>query len=191
MTTDIRINIHSVIPRSKINGPGDRMVIFFQGCSRGCPGCFNPLTHTSAITNLYSPEDFFKLYPPDGIEGLTMSGGEPFQQAGGLRRLLEIAKKNHGLSTVVYTGFSYKELKSNSAFQACFKFIDVLVDGMFVESKKEPALLARGSTNQDFHFLTSRYRKEDFYMPGKMEVIIGRDGLVTETGFGKAGIKIN
>lgn len=185
MSEDILINIHSIIPLSKVNGPGNRMVIFFQGCDKNCQGCFNPDTHSFDTTRLHSPADIFKKYPPTNIEGITISGGEPFLQPDGLLELLKTARKKHNLSTVVYTGFTYKQLKQKPECRACLEFVDVLIDGSYVESKKETTLLPRGSTNQRFYFLSSRYKREDFYMPGKIEVIIGKDGMITNTGFGK------
>lgn len=185
MPHDTLINIHSVMPCSKINGPGNRMVIFFQGCDKNCPGCFNPDTHSFETTSLLFPADIFKKYPPNDIAGITISGGEPFWQPHGLLELLKIAKKRCGLSTVVYSGFTYKELKQKPKCLACLDFVDVLIDGRYEESKKEKTLLARGSTNQRFYFLSSRYKEADFYMPAKSEIIIGKGGVVTGTGFGR------
>lgn len=184
------INVHSVIPFSKVNGPGNRMVVFFQGCDKNCPACFNPDTHSFETVNLYSPAGIFEKYPPTQIEGITVSGGEPFLQPNGLLELLRVSKENHCLSTVVYTGFTYKELKQKPDGQACLEFIDVLIDGRYDESRKEPTLLARGSTNQKIYFLTNRYNKKYFFMPGKVEILIGKDGVIT-TGFSRIDIQIN
>lgn len=191
MDRETVINIHSVIPVSKINGPGSRMVVFFQGCRRGCPGCFNPGTHSFDTEKLFTPEEIFEKYHTGNIEGLTVSGGEPFLQVEGLCKLLRLAQETYGLSTVVYTGFTYRDLTADPALGACFGSIDVLIDGRYEESVKETSLLARGSVNQDFHFLSKRYKKEDFYMPGKVEVIIGKDGRIIATGFGKVDLKNN
>lgn len=185
MLHETLINIHSVIPFSKINGPGKRMVIFFQGCNGNCHGCFNPDTHSSETANLCSPAGIFKKYPPNDIEGITVSGGEPFLQAQGLIELLKTAKIDYGLSTVVYTGFAYEELKQRPGWLSCLDFVDVLIDGRYEESKKETTFLARGSTNQRFYFFSSLYKEADFYMPGKIELIIGKGGVITSTGFGK------
>lgn len=179
------INIHSAIPLSRINGPGNRMVVFFQGCDRRCPSCFNPGTHPFNTVRLLSPEDIFKRYLSRDVEGITISGGEPFLQPEGLYALLKTARESYGLSTVVYTGFRYKELKAKPACRSCLEFVDVLIDGRYEELKKERTLLARGSTNQRLYFFSSRYSRKDFYMQGKAEVIIGRDGTVTKTGFSR------
>jgi len=66
--------------------------------------------------------------------------------------------------------------------------IDVLIDGPFDIEKAEKTLLARGSSNQRFLSLTGRYTEADFYMPGKVELMIDKNGLVTGTGFGSIGL---
>ncbi|MEK6681880.1 MAG: 4Fe-4S single cluster domain-containing protein [Nitrospirota bacterium] len=189
MDTDgVFINIHSIIPSSGVNGPGSRMVVFFQGCSHNCPDCFNPDTHPFKDARLYLPEEIFKEHLQEDIKGITVSGGEPFHQAAGLFYLLKIAKEVYGLTTVVYTGFEYDKLTAIPQCRPGLGYIDVLIDGRFEKSKKEPTLLARGSTNQRFYFFTNRYKEGDFYMPAKAEIIIGRDGTITETGFSRVAL---
>lgn len=161
------------------------MVIFFQGCDLGCHGCFNSGTHTFEDMNLYHPGDVFERYLRQDIEGVTISGGEPFYQAIELLSLLKLAKESYGLSTIVYTGFEYERLKKIREYRLCFDFMDVLIDGRYEESKKETTLLARGSSNQEFHFFTNRYRQANLYMLSKAEVLIGKDGTITKTGFSK------
>lgn len=177
------LNIHSIIPSSTVNGPGDRMVVFFQGCKKGCPGCFNPATHSMAEENLLSCGDIFADNNPTSLEGITVSGGEPFLQADGLAALLKMSKEFYNLSTLVYTGYDYEELKEKEEMKTILSLIDVLIDGGYEASKKETTTLARGSTNQRLHFLTNRYELDDFIMSGKMEITIGADGRITGTGF--------
>jgi anaerobic ribonucleoside-triphosphate reductase activating protein len=179
------INLHSVIPVSRVNGPGKRMVIFFQGCDNNCPGCFNHTLKPFDIKNNSLPEEILSNHLVDGIEGITVTGGEPFLQPKGLLQLLKIATKKYGFSTVVYSGFTINELRKVPECAECFNFIDVLIDGRYSISKKETTLLARGSTNQRFCFLTDRYTEADFYMPGKIEVTIDKDGRIIQTGFGR------
>jgi len=182
------LNIHAVLPRSKVNGPGTRLVVFFQGCARGCRGCFNPETHSFDTKELAGAASLIDVYGRAAIEGVTVSGGEPFLQPRGLRALLESAR-GRGLSTVVYTGFTIEELGADPFAQPCLAFIDVLIDGPYDASRPERTLLARGSTNQRFHFLTGRYSPDDFIMPGRAEVFIGADGTVRETGFSRVARK--
>jgi len=121
-----------------------------------------------------------------GLEGLTVSGGEPFLQPRGLYDLLRAAREIYGLTTVVYTGFLLEELKADERTREILNYTDVLIDGAFEKDKLEPTLLARGSTNQRFNLLGAGYREEDFIMKGRAEVIIGEDGTVTKTGFSRA-----
>jgi anaerobic ribonucleoside-triphosphate reductase activating protein len=185
ISDDSMINLHAILPGSRVNGPGNRMVIFFQGCSRECAGCFNPDTHSFEIRRLCSPQDILSTRRKN-VEGITVSGGEPFLQPAGLLGLLKIARELD-LTTVVYTGFRIEEL--DGARSACIPFIDVLVDGGYEEAFKETTLLARGSTNQRIHCLTGRYREADLYMPGKVEVVIDSNGVVTETGFSRIELR--
>lgn len=185
MNHDVFINVHSIIPVSRINGPGKRMVVFFQGCNNKCAGCFNPETHPFIRIAEHSPGTIFSNFYRPGIEGLTVSGGDPFYQRRGLLRLLKIAKDVYGLSTVVYTGFTYERLAASTLCRAIFRYTDVLIDGRFDETKREPTMLARGSTNQRLHFLSNRYVAKDFIMPGKVELIVGSEGTITQTGFSK------
>jgi len=180
-----RINIHAVIPSSRVNGPGRRMVVFFQGCGRGCPGCFNPQTHHDGGGLIKTPQQVFDEYLTDGIEGVTISGGEPFEQPDVLTALLRLARMRYGLTLVVYTGFTIEELQKNPQRARALKYTDVLIDGPYEEAMKEPTLLARGSTNQRLIFLSERYQLADFYMPGKAELTISSEGVVTGTGFGR------
>jgi anaerobic ribonucleoside-triphosphate reductase activating protein len=182
----VDINVHAVIGRSRVNGPGTRLVIFFQGCARACQGCFNPDTHSFEERERMTPEALFGKYLSKGVEGITVSGGEPFMQPGGLLRLLELSAAS-GLTNLVYTGFTLEEILKDQPMGRCLEFIDVLVDGPFVLKMAEPTLLARGSSNQRIHLLTSRYSLEDLYMPGKAEVIIGPEGDVRKTGFSRLG----
>ena len=175
------INIHAALPSSRVNGPGKRMVVFFQGCSRSCPGCFNAGTHSFEPKRLYNAREVFERFFDASVEGVTVSGGEPFAQAEGLLGLLKEAV-DRGLTTVVYTRFMMEELIENPAAKDALGLIDVLVDGPFRADEPEATLLARGSANQRFHFLTHRYGLADFHMQGKLEVIIGKDGDVIETG---------
>lgn len=186
------INIHALIPSSVVNGPGRRMVVFFQGCTILCRDCFNPDTHSLESKRLLSSDDIFSNCFEEGLEGITVSGGEPFLQLEGLFSLLKAAKTEYGLSTVVYSGFSLRKLKGREDVKDIFKFVDVLIDGPFDGSKKETTTLARGSSNQNVHFLSDRYKMDDFFMPARIEITIGRDGRITGTGFKRlSGLRQN
>ena len=179
------IVLHSVIPLSRVNGPGSRIVVFFQGCGHNCSGCFNPATHASHGGSRWNPDALLERHVNDGIDGITVSGGEPFDQPHGLRGLLQNAREKYRLPTIVYTGYSYRALVRSRERRACLPYIDLLIDGKYDLSRREDSLLARGSTNQRFFFLTDRYDYDDLFLPAKAEIRIGRDGEVTKTGFSR------
>ncbi len=189
------LKLHSVIPASSVNGPGRRLVVFFQGCARDCPGCFNKATHNTDSGFTSTVEDLFATCLPENtgnadnkdrkIDGLTVSGGEPFLQIEGLFELLKTARERYSLTTLVYTGFTIEEIRKDPGKARVLKHTDVLVDGPFEQENPEPTLLARGSKNQRVHLLTGAYTRQDMVMPGKVEIIITNNGDVVTTGFSK------
>ena len=137
---------------SIVDGPGLRAVLWTQGCSHHCPGCQNPQTWDFNGGGLVPIS--MVLDAIDELEyqdGITFSGGDPMFQPEACNIVAEHAKKK-GLNIWVYTGFTYEELMKlipkNSSYLEFLKKIDVLVDGRFVEEKKDLSLLFRGSSNQ-------------------------------------------
>lgn len=132
------------------NGPGVRVSIFMQGCSFNCKNCFNPETHDfSGGTPFDSKviESVLKLSERDYIEGLSILGGEPMHPKNieGTKMLAKAFKEKYPNKTVwVWSGFLFDDLKDKDAL----KYIDVLVDGQFVEELKNPKLKWKGSENQ-------------------------------------------
>ena len=130
------------------DGPGLRLTIFVQGCPRACPGCHNPQTQTlEGGTLVSSGEIIEKIRSNPLLDGVTFSGGEPFLWAS---ELLEVAQKvkKMNLNLAVYTGFLFEELEKVKGAKELLKLIDVLVDGPFVQEKKDYRLKFKGSTNQ-------------------------------------------
>lgn len=94
-----------------------------------------------------------------GIEGVTFSGGEPFEQAGALFALCQVLRSQCDLSLMCYSGFTLRELRSHpdSSVQSLLGLLDILVDGPFVQAQQHD-LLWRGSSNQQIHLLSDRHR---------------------------------
>lgn len=146
------MNIARILYPVQVLGPGKRIGIWLCGCPRRCPGCSNPELWTfrpeyeidvqTAISMIW---DSFADFPVDGI---TISGGDPFYQPKALKELLAAL---YGLSPdiLVYTGYDYEELKTsaNPDILAALSFTGVLIDGQYIEEKNDGALL-RGSSNQ-------------------------------------------
>lgn len=175
--------IHNVIPASRANGPGSRYVIWFQGCTLGCRGCFNPATHPAEVGVVRAVTDLVDdvLVQGPAIEGVTVSGGEPFQQPGALLALAENLKERTDLSLLVFSGYRLDELKRDPLRRQALSLIDVLIAGRFVRARHFGANLI-GSSNQQLHCLSDRYKPEDFTELPSAEIIIESDGRVTATG---------
>ena len=138
---------------SIVDGPGLRAVIWTQGCNHNCKGCHNPQTHDTcgghSVDSLKIISEIYKLRLHRGI---TLSGGEPFMQS---EALLDVAKecKNLNLDVWAYTGYTFEDLtdkKNPNYFNNInlLRNIDVLVDGRFIETKKDITLRFRRSSNQ-------------------------------------------
>lgn len=181
----MRLNLARVLHRSAANGPGERFVVWVQGCPLACPGCWNPDTWTFARRTLRETDELMaEITATGGIEGVTITGGEPFMQARALADLGQQIRRA-GLSLFVFTGYELDELKSPDA-RALMAAADVLVTGRYVESERTHALPWRGSANQRVHFLTARYSFRDMHQAAAAEIRIGADGTLTLTGFPQA-----
>ncbi len=181
--TDQVLRIHQFLPQSRVNGPGVRAVLWVQGCSLGCPGCFNPQTHSFDSGELVPIDDLLaRLAALEGtIEGLTISGGEPLQQRLPLLRLLRRVRQETNLTTLLFSGFTWAEIQQMPDTKALLAGLDVLIAGRY-EAGKRLARDLRGSANKSVHFLTSRYSLSDLQALPPAEVIITAEGEVMFSG---------
>ena len=177
-----RIRIHAFEPRSRANGPGARFVVWFQGCSLGCPGCFNPATHDpdtgrdAAIDELVDELARARA----GIEGISLSGGEPLQQPEAARALLDAAR-GLGLSTLAFSGYTIDEIRALPGGPDVVARLDVLIDGRYV-ARDRLATGLRGSANQRIQLLTERYARADVEATPVAEIRISPTGELVLTG---------
>lgn len=177
------LNLHAIVPCSRANGPGQRMVIWLQGCTLGCPVCFNPATHAHEPRWLVSAEELLEriLVAEPNIEGLTVSGGEPLQQLEALLQLLASVRVRTNLSIILFSGYSMTEIKQMALGPDILAQVDVLIAGRYVHTRR----LARGllgSANQTVHLLTQRYNLEDIEHVPVAEIWIGADGTTSGSG---------
>jgi anaerobic ribonucleoside-triphosphate reductase activating protein len=178
-------DIHAMEPRSRANGPGVRFVVWFQGCTLGCAGCFNPATHSGSLgasrrslAELYAEIDLAMIGAP--IEGLTLSGGEPMQQIQAATALLAYARQ-HQLSTLVFSGYTKQEISALPGGNHALAQVDVLIDGRYRSDLRLGEGL-RGSSNQRVHLLSPRYSQADIDCAPLGEVRIASNGEVVLTG---------
>jgi anaerobic ribonucleoside-triphosphate reductase activating protein len=176
------LNVARWVPRSAANGPGERFVLWLQGCGLACPGCWNPDTWSFAPRHLMTPDEVLaRIQAVPGLEGVTFTGGEPFAQASALVPLAQRIREA-GLSLVVFTGHALHELRSPPA-RELLALVDVLITGRFVLAERDLTLAWRGSRNQEVLFLTQRYGAEDAALGGQVEVHLDEAGGVVLTGF--------
>ena len=144
------MRIANTVNDSIVDGPGLRFTVFTQGCPHHCPGCHNPDTHDPQGGTEIPVEDLAAMMGKNPlIQGLTLSGGEPFAQAADCARL---AKAAHAVGWTVwtYTGYLFETIlaKDDPAWRSLLEETDVLVDGPFLEKEKSYELRFRGSRNQ-------------------------------------------
>ena len=195
--------IHAKIACSSVNGPGNRAVIFFQGCSLRCAGCHNPKTHKPGLGAWESMHDLVAwIKERQGIEGVTFSGGEPLEQLDdGLDLLVySIRTDRPDLSIGLFTGYSEEELEagnfkwtvgSNGCAPKCKKAdgwrwlrtkLDWAVMGRYnqLQRSAEPML---ASANQKLLLFSDRYAPADFAEQRVELIILGETGGAVITGF--------
>jgi len=177
------LRLHYFIPFSRSNGPGGRAVIWVQGCSLGCSGCFNPETQSAKKGKLVSTDQLFERIIKLGhtVEGITISGGEPLQQIRPLLTLFRRVRKETNLSVLLFTGYSWEEIAEMKESSELLHYVDILIAGRYDQTKKVGRNLL-GSANQTFHFLSGRYTKKDLKKTPPSEVIITREGKIIMTG---------
>lgn len=149
------LRIAGVEKESIVDGPGIRYTIFTQGCGHKCKGCHN--VHTWDKNGGYSVniEDLYKdIVKNPLLKGVTISGGEPFDQAYGVSYLIqEYLKKNKpNMDVIVYTGYKFEDLVVKSYEDIPVRRLlcsaDYIIDGKYEESERCLSLSFRGSKNQ-------------------------------------------
>lgn len=147
----VPVRIAGAVNDSIVDGPGIRLAVFVQGCSHGCPGCQNPETHDPDAGYVKTVDQIEAVLAANPLlDGLTLSGGEPMEQAVPLIGLADAAHAL-GLNVWCYTGYLLEQLEKGQPSDAAAELlnhIDVLVDGPFVLDERSLDLRWRGSANQ-------------------------------------------
>lgn len=176
------MNIHAIINSSFVNGPGKRTVIWTQGCTKGCKNCFNPETWSDSKNIEMDVYELFFLIINNNCDGLTLTGGDPLEQAKELLELLVLLKEiNLPKGIILYSGYTFDQIQklSNEATE-CLKYIDVLIDGKYIEKYKIKNTI-KGSSNQNIHFFTDKIKEDELFIDKEIE--IGYSDKIYVTGF--------
>ena len=149
------INIHryEVVENEHLYGPGKRLLLFTQGCSLHCKGCTNQHLWTFGIGKDVTTTEI--LNQLDDLEGITLHGGEPLDQAEALGKLIKKIKEQ-GKSVILFTGYTYKEL--DSIQRQAWLSSDIVISGRYEEEKRNIYLQFRGSTNQKVFTHKGKYK---------------------------------
>ena len=139
-------------------GPGERVCIWTQGCSKQCKGCISPELHPfsgNEIDETVLANIIIRVAQKNSCDGITISGGEPVEQPKSLLKLLKLLHAQVN-DILVYTGFELADILSGALgndAKMCLDYLDVLIDGKYVEALNRSDCVLRGSANQTIHFL--------------------------------------
>jgi anaerobic ribonucleoside-triphosphate reductase activating protein len=189
ISSDFSLKVAQVVPCTEAEGPGRRFAVWLQGCPLRCPGCCNPQMLPFDGGRVISVDELAararEASDLDGVEGITLLGGEPFAQAAGAADLARLVRAS-GLSVMIFSGFTIEEIRAclDHSSQNLLGLTDLLVDGPYLREQPETRRRWIGSANQRVHALTGRYRIDDprWERPNTLEIRL--DGpVVTVNGF--------
>lgn len=168
---------------TEAEGPGKRFCIWLQGCNLGCKNCINEQMLKFEVKNIISIKNLQKYILESkekyDLEGVTFLGGEPFLQANGLKYIAEFCQ-NIELSVMSFSGFKYEKLKQNivDGSNELLAYLDILIDGPYIESFRDSSRNWVGSTNQTFYYLSNKYDKRietDKKYKNKIEINLNKN----------------
>ncbi|MEA4888082.1 MAG: anaerobic ribonucleoside-triphosphate reductase activating protein [Clostridiaceae bacterium] len=148
----MQIRLYGRLKESITDGPGIRYAVFTQGCPHQCPSCHNPDSHDFTAGKLVDTEELLTdILANPLLDGLTLSGGEPFMQPEECAWLAAGARRA-GLNVIVFSGYTWEELLENAATRRGWTNLlqetDILIDGRYEKAKRSLNLRFRGSSNQ-------------------------------------------
>ena len=146
------MNLLRTYSETIVDGEGIRYALYFAGCPHRCKGCHNPESRDpnqgEQLTEQKLNSIIKEINNNPLLDGITLSGGDPFYNPKKILPIVKKLKKETGLQIWCYTGYTYEELLEDEYMTAILSYIDVLVDGPFVQSLHNPSLEFRGSSNQ-------------------------------------------
>ena len=178
--------VAAIAPHTQAEGPGQRFAVWFQGCPLRCPGCCNPeyLPFGGGITRTVQSliEEVRKSREQNGLDGVTLLGGEPFAHAMAAAPLA-IAARELGLSVMVFSGYHLDQLRTriDPHVAQLLAHTDILVDGPYDRTQPDTSRRWIGSRNQSIHFLSERHHADEacWQQPNTLEIRVrGADVLV-------------
>ena len=142
------ISVLKIIEDTTVDGPGFRTAIYCAGCTNHCPGCHNPESWDINNGKEMTTEEILKKILTDHFADVTFTGGDPMFQPEGFTELAKAIKANSQKTIWCYSGYTFEEIVKNEKRKELLGYIDILVDGRFVQELKDESLYFRGSSNQ-------------------------------------------
>lgn len=177
-----RLRLHSFAAGSEANGPGVRAVVWLQGCTLGCLGCCNPHSLDADGGTWVSVAALAdRVLQAKGIEGVTVSGGEPLQQLPALVTFLRRIRRCSALSVVLFTGYTWREVQKLDPGSELTSLVDAVLAGRYDRRRRVAGGLL-GSQNKQLRVLSHRYTREDFVGLPDLEISVDARGCITTTG---------
>lgn len=157
------MQVERIIAGVETLGPGKRICIWVNGCKRDCPGCVSQSLRAFKPENECDVESVVGSFDLDGCDGVTVSGGEPFEQTAALAALVRFLRGRGVTDILVYTGYTVEELSARQTDREDTRYvldnIGVLIDGPYVESENTDKGNLKGSDNQRVIFVDGRLRE--------------------------------
>ena len=163
-----KIRILDILEETMADGPGLRTSIYCAGCLHHCPGCHNPQSWDMNGGHEASVDELFEIIKSDEFSNVTFTGGDPLYQVEAFTELAQKIKEETDKTIWCYTGFTYEEISADPDLARILPYIDVLVDGPFIQEKRDTELLFRGSSNQRIIYL---HGKEEDKIIGTVDTI--------------------
>jgi anaerobic ribonucleoside-triphosphate reductase activating protein len=180
----VQLRLARVLLGTTAEGPGLRAAVWVQGCSIRCSGCINPHLFSPRGGEVHDPVALVGQAVAHGCEGLTLLGGEPFDQAAACAELAE-AGRRAGLGVITFTGYELDFISNRD--ESCRRLIaatDLLVDGPYRRHEAETERSLVGSANQRFLHLTDRYADFDpTRHSNRVDIRISPEGKTAVAGF--------
>lgn len=154
------LSVIDISEGTSVDGPGLRTSVYFAGCVHQCPGCHNPQTWDINQGKPTSIDDLLEVIKYNEFP-VTFSGGDPFFQATEVAELARRIKQELNLNIWCYTGYLWENLLKHEEFMPLLQNIDVLVDGPFIQARRDISLLFRGSGNQRIIDVQESLRKNE------------------------------
>jgi anaerobic ribonucleoside-triphosphate reductase activating protein len=179
-----QFNISHIEPVTHIYGPGSRFAVWMQGCSLACKGCWNQQMWSFKENKLYEREALLQqILNASDIEGITLLGGEPLEQADNTLWLLIQIKKQSDLTIVLYTGLTKTELISAQLWDTLEANVDLLITGRYQEQDRNIHNQWYGSDNQQLIYPEKSQIKQASQPVNEVEIIIEPSGEIRTLGY--------